>query len=174
MLGETVRLRRWTAIGVGFAGVLIILRPGFEQVGLGQLLVLCSSLIWACALLVIKTLSRTDSSVTITSYMAFLMIPLILIPASFVWRWPEGEQLLWLVLIGVLGGSGQLCVAEALHQADTAVVMPFDFCKLLWITVLAYLAFGEVPDRFTWLGGAVVFASALCITYRERRVITDR
>jgi drug/metabolite transporter (DMT)-like permease len=172
VLGEVVRLRRWSAIAVGFAGVLIILRPGFEQVGPGQLLVLFSSLIWACALLVIKTLSRTDSSVTITSYMALLMLPLILVPAAFVWRWPDGEELLWLVLIGVLGGTGQLLVAEALHQADTAVVMPFDFCKLLWITVLAYLAFGEVPDRFTWLGGAVVFASVLYITYRERRATT--
>ena len=174
VLGETVRLRRWTAIGIGFAGVLIILRPGFEQVGPGQLLVLFSSLIWACALLVIKTLSRTDSSVTITSYMALLMMPLILVPAAFVWQWPDGGELLWLVLIGVLGGTGQLCVAEALHQADTAVVMPFDFCKLIWITVLAYLAFGEVPDRFTWLGGGVVFASVLYITYRERRATTAR
>jgi drug/metabolite transporter (DMT)-like permease len=174
VLRETVRLRRWTAIGVGFAGVLIILRPGFEQVGLGQLLVLFSSMIWACAFLVIKTLSRTDSSVTITSYMALLMIPLILVPAAFVWQWPDGGQLLWLILIGVLGGTGQLCVAEALHQADTALVMPFDFCKLLWIAVIAYLAFGEVPDRFTWLGGAVVFTSVLYITYRERRLTAAR
>jgi drug/metabolite transporter (DMT)-like permease len=174
VLRETVRLRRWTAIGVGFMGVLIILRPGFEQVGLGQLLVLFSSMIWACALLVIKTLSRTDSSVTITSYMALLMIPLILVPAAFVWQWPDGGQLLWLILIGVLGGTGQLCVAEALHQADTALIMPFDFCKLLWITVIAYLAFGEVPDRFTWLGGAVVFTSVLYITYRERRLTPAR
>ena len=132
------------------------------------MLVLSSSLIWACALLVIKTLSRTDSSVTITSYMALLMMPLILVPAAFVWQWPDGGQLLWLVLIGVLGGTGQLCIAEALHQADTALVMPLDFCKLIWITAIAHVAFGEVPDRFTWLGGAVVFASVLYITYRER------
>ena len=168
VLGEVVRLRRWIAIGAGFVGVMIILRPGFEAVGLGQLLVLSSSLIWACALLVIKTLSRTDSSVTITSYMALLMMPLILVPAAFVWQWPDGGQLLWLVLIGVLGGTGQLCIAEALHQADTALVMPLDFCKLIWITAIAHVAFGEVPDRFTWLGGAVVFASVLYITCRER------
>jgi len=174
VLREAVRLRRWTAIAAGFAGVLIILRPGFEQVGLGQLLVLFSSMVWACALLVIKTLSRTDSSVTITSYMALLMGPLILVPAAFVWQWPDGAQLLWLILIGVLGGTGQLCVAEALHQADTTLVMPFDFCKLIWITVIAYLAFGEVPGRFTWLGGAVVFASVLYITYRERRLTAAR
>ena len=69
----------------------------------------------------------------------------------------------------MLGGTGQLLMTEALRRADTAVVMPFDFCKLIWVTLLAYLAFGEVPDEFTWLGGTVVFASVLYITYRERR-----
>jgi drug/metabolite transporter (DMT)-like permease len=170
LLGEVVRLRRWTAIAIGFLGVLIILRPGFDAVGPGPLLTLFSSLVWACALLVIKTLSRTDSSVTIISYMALLMIPLTAVPAAFVWQSPDASQLLWLVLIGLLGGTGQFCMTEALRLADTAVVMPIDFCKLIWVAVLAYLAFGEVPDRFTWLGGTVVFASVLYITYRERRL----
>jgi drug/metabolite transporter (DMT)-like permease len=79
-----VRARRWTAIVIGFLGTLIILRPGFEAIGLGQILVLFSSMIWACALLVIKSLGRTDSSATIISYMALLMIPLSLVPALFV------------------------------------------------------------------------------------------
>jgi drug/metabolite transporter (DMT)-like permease len=74
------------------------------------------------------------------------------------------------VLIGILGGAGQLCMTEALHQADTAVVMPIDFCKLLWVSSLAFVLFGEVPDAFTWIGGAVIFASTLYITYRERAV----
>jgi drug/metabolite transporter (DMT)-like permease len=170
VLGEAVRLRRWSAILVGFVGTLIILRPGFADIGTGQLLVLFSSMVWACALLIIKTLGRTDSSATIIAYMALLMIPLTLIPAAFVWRWPDGAELLWLILVGVLGGAGQLCMTEALRQADTAVVMPIDFCKLLWVAVIAYLAFGEVPDRYTWLGGAVIFASALYLAYRERQV----
>ena len=170
VLGEVGRLRRWSAIAIGFLGVLIILRPGLDVIGAGQLLTLFSSLVWACALLVIKTLSRTDASVTIISYMALLMIPLTAVPAAFVWHWPDGPQLFWLVLIGLLGGTGQFCMTEALRLADTAVVMPIDFCKLIWVAVLAYLAFGEVPDRFTWLGGTVVFASVLYITYRERRL----
>jgi drug/metabolite transporter (DMT)-like permease len=169
ILDEIVGPRRWTAVVVGFIGALIIIRPGFAEIGPGQMLVVASSLVWACAVLVIKTLSRTDSSATIIAYMALLMIPLTLAPAVFVWRWPDGEQLFWLVLVGLLGGTGQLCMTEALRQADTAVVMPIDFCKLLWVAVIAYLAFGEVPDRYTWLGGAVIFASAMYIAYRERR-----
>ena len=174
LLGEVVGLRRWSAIVIGFLGVLLIVRPGLGEVGPGQLLTLGSSLSWAGALLVIKTLSRTDSSVTIISYMGLLMMPLVLIPALFVWQWPDPAQLLWLVLIGVLGGAGQLCMTESLRLADTAVVMPIDFCKLLWVSALAFAIFGEIPDAFTWLGGSVIFASTLYITYRERALRSRR
>jgi drug/metabolite transporter (DMT)-like permease len=168
VLGEVVRARRWTAIAVGFLGTLIILRPGFAAIGFGQMLVLFSSMIWACALLVIKTAGRTDSSATIIAYMALLMIPLSLVPALFVWQWPDLGQWGWLIAIGLLGGIGQFCMTEALLQADTAVVMPFDFFKLIWATLIAWLAFGEGLDVFTWIGGAVIFASAIYIAYRER------
>ena len=156
---------------VGFAGVLFIVRPGLEAVGPGQLLTLGSSLSWACALLVIKTLGPdrfqrhdhqlhgapddpADRSVPARSSGSGRTRP-----SSPGWS-----------LIGLLGGTGQFCMTEALRQADTAVVMPIDFCKLIWVAALAYLAFGEVPDRFTWLGGTVVFASVLYIAYRGRRL----
>jgi drug/metabolite transporter (DMT)-like permease len=169
ILREAVGLQRWSAILVGFAGTLIILRPGFESVGPGQLLTLFSSLVWALALMTIKTLSRSEPSVTIVTYMGLLMIPLSLAPALLVWQWPDAWQLSWLALIGLLGGIGQFAMTEALRQADTAVVMPVDFSKLIWATLLAWLAFGEVPDGFTWLGGGVIFVSTFYITYRERQ-----
>jgi drug/metabolite transporter (DMT)-like permease len=176
VLREVVGIRRWGAIALGFAGTLIILRPGFHEVGVGQLLTLFSSLAWACALMAIKTLSRSESSITIIAYMGLLMIPASLVPALFVWQWPVGAQWGWLLAIGLLGGAGQLCMTEALKQADTSVVMPIDFCKLIWVTVIAYLAFGEVPGSYTWLGGAVIFSSTMYIAYREqvraRSVIT--
>jgi drug/metabolite transporter (DMT)-like permease len=167
LLKEVVRARRWTAIAIGFLGTMIILRPGFETIGTGQLLVLFSSMIWSCALLVIKTLGRTDSSATFISYMALLMLPLSLVPALFVWQWPSAYEWGWLIAIGVLGGIAQFGMTEALRQADTAVVMPIDFFKLIWVTVIAYLAFAERPDMYTWIGGTVI-ASALYIAYRER------
>jgi drug/metabolite transporter (DMT)-like permease len=174
ILRETVGLWRWSAILVGFVGTLIILRPGFGSLGAGQLLTLFSSLVWACALMTIKTLSRSESSVTIVTYMGLLMIPLSLAPALLVWQWPDLWQLSWLALIGVLGGIGQFAMTEALRQADTAVVMPVDFSKLIWATLLAWLAFGEVPDGFTWLGGGVIFISTFYITYRERKLARPR
>jgi drug/metabolite transporter (DMT)-like permease len=125
-------------------------------------------MVWSCALLVIKTLGRTDSSATIISYMGLLIVPLSLVPALFVWQWPDLASWGWLIAIGVLGGIAQYCMTESLRQADTAVVMPIDFFKLIWVALIAYLAFGEQADLYTWIGGAVIFSSTLYIAYRER------
>ena len=171
-LGEVVRLRRWTAVIIGFIGTLIILRPGFDEIGLGQLLVLNSTVFWAVALLLIKTIGRHDSSVTIITYMSLLQLPLSLIPALFVWTWPTWDLLPWLLAIGILGGGAQWLMTESLRVADTSVVMPLDFCKLPWTAVLAYLVFAQVPDIFTLIGGVVIFGSSLYIAYRERKVAT--
>ena len=105
LLGDVIRLRRWTAVIVGFLGTLIILRPGFSEIGLGQFLVLNSTVFWAAALLLIKTIGRHDSSVTIITYMSLLQLPLSLIPALFVWTWPSSDLWIWLLVIGLLGGS---------------------------------------------------------------------
>lgn len=172
-LGEVVRLRRWTAVIIGFIGTLIILRPGFHEIGLGQLLVLNSTAFWAVALLLIKTIGRHDSSITIITYMSLLQLPLSLIPALFVWSWPSPDLWIWLLVIGLLGGGAQWLMTEALRVADTSVVMPLDFCKLPWTALLAYLAFAQVPDIFTWIGGAVIFSSAFYIAMREHKVQTE-
>ena len=168
VFGERVGLRRWSAIAFGFAGTLVVLRPGFQDIGLGPILALSSSLAWAFVLLIIKELGRTDTSVTITAYMQLIMTPLSLVAALFVWRTPELWQIPWLIGIGLAGGSGQLLMAQALRQAETNVVMPFDFCKLVWVTIRGYWGFSELPDAFTWVGGAMIFASAAYIAYRER------
>jgi len=174
ILGEMVGMRRWSAIIIGFAGTLVILRPGFEAITLGQTLALASSLSWAVALVIIKSMSRTESSITIIAYMALLMLPLSLVPAAFVWTWPSVEQLLWMLAIGLLGGGAQYLMTESLRQADTSVVMPIDFFKLIWVAALAYVAFGEVPDVWTWIGGFVIFTSTFYIAYREQQIARAR
>lgn len=173
-LGESVRLRRWLAILFGFGGTFVVIRPGFAELDIGSLLTVGSALVWAGALILIKILSRTDSSVTITAYMVLLMMPMSLAAAAFYWQWPTLEQLGWLVLAGIGGTLGQMMVAEALKQGDTNVVMPFDFLKLLWAAALGFLWFGEVPDAFTWLGGAMIFGSTTYIALREHQLREQR
>ena len=166
-LGETVRLRRWTAIAIGFVGTVVILRPGFAEIQLGALLVLFSSVVWGGCMIIIKRLSTTESSATITVYMSVVMTPLMLIPAAFVWQWPTLHQFAWLVAVGCFGGGAQMAMAQALKLADTHVVGPVDFVRLIWVTLLGYLVFGEVPDAFVWIGGAMILASTAYIAYRE-------
>ncbi len=170
VLGEVVRLRRWVAILFGFIGVLVILRPGITVMQTGSMLVLLSAAVWACALIVIKTLGRTESSLTITIYMSLLMAPFSLIPALFFWQWPDLRQLAWLVAIGAFGTIAQLMLVQSLKEAETQVVMPADFLKLIWAAALGFLLFGEVPDAFTWIGGAMIFASTTYIAWREHRL----
>jgi drug/metabolite transporter (DMT)-like permease len=174
VLGEVFRLRRWTASLCGFLGTLVILRPGFEAVDLGSLLTLFSALLWGCTLIVIKVLARTDSAITITSYMNILLTLLSLVPALLVWRTPAGAQWFWLLAIGVLGTLAQVAITQSLKEADTGVVMPFDFFKLIWVAIMGYLFFAEVPGLFVWLGGAIVFASATYIAIRESRLARER
>jgi len=169
VFGERVGLRRWGAIAVGFAGVFVMLRPGFQEIGTGQILVISSAVGWAVCMILIKDLGRTESSVTITAYMSLVMAPLSLIPALFVWVWPSWEQLAWLTLLGVLGGIGQMAMAESLRLAPTYVVTPIDFTRLLIIALIAYVFFDEVPDVFVWLGGTMIFAATAFIAYREHR-----
>ena len=169
-LGERVSARRWTAIAAGFIGTLIILRPDGGSFGYGELLILGSAIAWAAAIIVIKVLGRTDSSITITAYMYLLMTPITLIAALFDWRWPTGEQYLWLVGIGLTGALGHVFTAEALKRAPTHVVTPFDFFRLVWATLIGMLLFSEDADMFVWGGGAIVIASVSYIVWREHQI----
>ncbi len=168
VFGEKVGLLRWGAIGFGFLGAVVVLRPGFEAVQLGPALALFAAVVWGVCLIIIKSLGKTDSSLTITVYMSLVMAPLSLLPALLVWQWPTAEQFLWLAAIGVFGGIGQMAMAEALRIGDTHVVMPIDFARLIWISAIAYAAFAEVPGFYTWLGGAMIFAATAFIAWRER------
>jgi drug/metabolite transporter (DMT)-like permease len=169
-LGEVFRWRRWTAIFAGFFGALVILRPGLQAFDIGSLLVLFSSLLWSMALIDIKVLGRTESTLTITVYVTVLLIPMTLVPAVAVWETPGLDLWGWLIFIGVIGTLGQLVVTEAVKLADMTVLMPFDFLKLVWAAFLGIIFFAELPDALTWIGGAIVFGSSFYIAWREAKL----
>jgi drug/metabolite transporter (DMT)-like permease len=170
ILGERVRLRRWTALIAGFIGALIIIRPGIQPIDTGSLLTLGSAAVWGFTLITIKILARTDSAVTITTYMVLLMSPLSLLPALYYWTWPDPEAWMWLVVCGVAGTVAQLLMAQSFRVAEATVVLPFDFTKIVWGALIGYLVFGEIVDIWTWIGAAVIFSGITYITYRERKL----
>ena len=167
---EAVGLNRWAAILIGFAGTVVVLRPGFEAINLGALLAVGAALLWGSAIMIIKSLGRTDSALTITFYMVLLLIPISLVPALYVWEWPTWGQLGWLMVVGTCGSVGHLLLNYALKEAPTNVVMPIDFARLIWVAIFGYFLFGEVPDIFVWIGGAMIFASGLWIAQGENRL----
>ncbi len=172
-LGETVRRRRWTATAVGFAGAMIILRPGAEALGVPALLALSAAAMMAISALLVKVLSRTESASTVVLYMGLLMTPLSLVPAVFVWAMPSPELWIWLALMGLAGTAGHLALVRAFAAADASAVLPFDFSRLIFAALLGYAVFAEQPDAWTWVGAAVIFAATLYTAHREARLGRD-
>ena len=170
LLGELVSVHRWTAIIVGFTGVIIILRPGFIGIGYGEMLILFSAIAWAAAIIIIKVVSRTDSSITTTAYMYVLMTPTTFIAALWDWSWPNPEQYIWLIAIGLTGALGHVFVAEAFKRGDTHVVFPFDYFRLIWATFIGVFWFGDPPDAFVWAGGGLIISSSSYIAWREHKL----
>ena len=169
-LGERMRLRRWSAVIIGFMGALIVLRPGVETIGIGALAILFSSMCWGTNIVIVKRLGQTDNTVSIVVWMSLLLTLFSVFPALYVWQWPSWSELGWLLLLGTLGTGGHLAMVTALKLADATVLMPIDFTRLVWTSILGYLAFAESPDVWTWLGGTVIFASSAFIIYRESKL----
>ena len=163
VLGELVGLRRWAAVVVGFAGAMIILRPGIVAVSLPALLALASAASLAAGVLAVKTLAKTESADTIVLYQCLLVSPLAAVPAWMVWSTPDVEALMWLALIGTLATLGQLAYVRAYAAADAAAVVPFDFSRLIFAALIGFALFGERPDAWTWIGSAVIFGATLTV-----------
>lgn len=169
-LGEVVRRRRWTAVVLGFIGVLVIVRPGTSGFSHGSLVAVAAAVLSAVVAIQIKQLSRVDHADTIVFYTYAFWVPLSLVPALFVWTWPEPAAWLWLALTGLFGTGGQLLWTRALKLGDVSALTPISFMQLPLVTVAAYLLFDETIDRWTVLGAAIILGANLYIAHREAQL----
>jgi drug/metabolite transporter (DMT)-like permease len=166
-LGEDVRLRRWIAVAVGFAGAMIIIRPGIGDLGLGAVVILISTPIFSASNLISKALARTESAPTIVVWQN-LTISLAAFPvALWFWQTPQWTDLLWFVAAGLCGTLGHMCQQNGYQLADITLLQPIGFLSLLWNALLGYFLFFQQPDVWTFVGAAVIFASAMYISHRE-------
>lgn len=167
ILGETVRLRRWSATVVGFIGAVIVLRPGMTAVEPAAFVALASAAFIASAMLTIKSLSRTEHPNAIVVIMGVLMTPASLIPAMLVWTPPSPKTYALLVIMGLAATFGQICLTRAFRSADASAVIPFDFSRLVFASVIGFVLFGEIPDIWTWTGATVIVTASVYIARRE-------
>jgi drug/metabolite transporter (DMT)-like permease len=171
MLGEWVGWRRWTAICVGFFGVLLVARPGFGGIHPAALLSVGGAVCYALYAIATRVLSRTDSSETTLFYSnlvgAIAMLPVVF----FVWSTPDSMFIVALmVLIGAFGSIGHFMLIAGHRLAPASVLAPFIYTQLVWTTTLGFLVFGDVPHRWTIVGGLIVVSSGLYLLHRERVV----
>ena len=173
ILGETVRIRRWAAVALGFVGVLVILRPGVSVMEVGLLFILLSAGASGMNSVTVKYLARTESPATIVAYMTLYLTPHSLIPALFTWSWPSLSQWGWLLGLGVCGTLAHFSTARAYRLADASACAPFEFLRLPVAAVLGYFLFAETLDLWTWVGAAVIAGSTLYVAHREAKVARD-
>jgi len=167
VLGEVIRFHRTAALILGFIGIIIIIRPGYVPFEYGTLLMLAASLSFSFVLIFVKKLSATDSSLTIIFYHLLYMTPVFFILSLFYWESVSFNQLIIFVFMGASGLLSHWCLAQAFKLSDTTFVMPLQFTKLIWASLIGLFIFAEQPDIWTWVGGVIIFISVVYITYRE-------
>ena len=170
VLGEIVRARRWTAVIVGFLGVLVIVRPGSDAFTAASLVALLAAVASATVAISIKFLSRTEHPDAIVIWTTLLWIPMSLVPALTVWEMPVGITWLWIVLAGLLGSTAHMCWTRALRLGDASMLTPISFLQIIVVAAAGWLLFDEALDRWTVLGAAIIFGSNVYIARREARI----
>jgi drug/metabolite transporter (DMT)-like permease len=174
LLGEKVRVRRWAALIVGFAGAMIILRPATSPLGPGQICALMSAMLTGLAAVLIKQLTAKDDPDKIVFLTNAALMPLSLIPALFVWQWPTLEMLPPLLGMGLCAVVGHVALVRGYAITDASLAQTLEFSRLPFTVALAFVAFGETIDRWTWIGALIIFASAVYITRREAQLAAQR
>ena len=168
-LGEVVRGRRLGVTLCGFAGALIILRPGGGVLDPGAVLVLLSAVTLAGANLSVKELSRTEPVQAIVTYMVIFMVPLTFIPALLVWQTPTPAQLAELLGLAAVATLGNYAMTRAVAVADASSVMPYDYARLPFAALIGFFVFGETSDAATWIGAGVIAVASLYLAHHESK-----
>jgi drug/metabolite transporter (DMT)-like permease len=167
VLGEPVGWRRWSAVGVGFIGVLIMLRPGVAPIGIGSLATFGAACLSALGILLVRKLGTTESTAGIALYsnltVAVAMIPLL----PFGGILPSALDLGLMAAAGLIGGVALLVLIEAYRRAPAALVAPFQYSQMVWAILIGFAIWGDIPAPAKLIGAAVVAASGLFILYRE-------
>jgi drug/metabolite transporter (DMT)-like permease len=169
-LGELVRWRRWSAIVVGFLGVLIVARPVVDQVTVALFVLVFSTACHASAHVFLKKASGVDRPATVVFYYLVISTLVGAVPTALVWTTPTAAQFLWLALTGILYLMGQGMIALAFRAGEATAIMPFDYSRLLYGILFDIVLFSQFPDGWTITGSCVIITSTLYVARRQAQV----
>ncbi len=179
-LGETVRIYRWSAVAAGFIGILVILSPHIGQndftgdTTVGAMLAFGSACFMAFAVITVRTLTKTERTSTIVVWFSLTTCFFSLLSLPFGWVIPDLEGFLILVMIGLLGGVGQILQTQSYRFADASTIAPFEYTTMIWAIIVGWFLFEDVPAVEVLIGSAVVVAAGLFVIYREHKLGLDR
>ena len=165
-LSEKVGLRRWTAIIVGFLGILIIARPQ-GSLSTGHLFILFAALSWSTSIMIAKKLTEKDTIISITFWQAMGCVPLAFIASLFVWELPSLVQFWALLGIAALGTVGHAMLYAALKIGQVSVILPLDYIRIIWSAGLGFILFGQLPTLHLYAGSLLIIAATAFLSYRE-------
>jgi drug/metabolite transporter (DMT)-like permease len=166
-MGEPARLRRWVAMGIGIAGALLIIRPGFQSFVPGYWFVLFSVFCVAGSRLYTKFLTQTENPASIGAWMALLQVPITFALMVYYWTLPNLMQLMMMFVVGLMVGGAHYSLTLAYDRAEVGALEPLNLIRLVIAALIGYFIFSEIPDIWTWIGGVVIVASTTFIAYRE-------
>lgn len=169
LLGERIGRHRWIAVAGGFAGVLIILRPGAESFQWALLLPLAAAMINALRDVLTRRLSRTETSIAILFWSNIILMAGGFSTLPFGWRPVDGHAGLWFLAAGIFNGSAHFLIIEALRTGEASVLAPIRYTALLWAALIGFVVWGELPELWLWAGAAVIVGSSLYMIRGERR-----
>jgi drug/metabolite transporter (DMT)-like permease len=178
-LRERVRIYRWSAVTVGFAGVLVMLLPHLDLAGavpastseaIGAALGLTGAFFNAGSVVQTRHLTKSETTSSIVFYFSLICALAGLATAPFGWNTPSGPELAALIGIGICGGLGHIVLTESYRYAPASLIAPFDYTSMLWALVVGYLAFGELPTALGFLGAAIIVGAGLFVIWRERQL----
>jgi len=168
LLGEHVGWRRWSAVVVGFLGVLVIMRPGTVGFHWAMLLSLASAFCGAAYNIITRKVGGRDRAETSLFYIGAVGALAAALPLPWSWQTPHGIQWLILLAMGFLGGTGHFMLIQAHRLAPASLLAPFNYTQIVWMIVAGFIVFGDLPDRWTIIGAGIVIASGLFVFASER------
>jgi drug/metabolite transporter (DMT)-like permease len=168
VLKEKVGPRRWAAVLVGFVGVLMIVRPGFQELATPILAALAGAFLWATYQLLVRIASRVDQPATSSLWTAMVGLGATSVIGPLSWVWPDANSWMLLMVVALLGSVAHASLIAALGMTEPSSLQPFTYSLFVWAVVVGYVMFGDVPDRWTFAGATVIIASGIYVWYRER------